>query len=339
MSALERLWAPDLPWNHARLRPAAGRGHVESWFVRANHPTRPLALWLKATIFVPLAGPALAETWFIWFDGEKHQTVARRVSEPLEHATFAGDEVRTSYARLWLGSPLTASGALEQPQTPVRFTLTATPPASPFGARLQLYPDLLLRGPFPKSKLVTPSPVLFVSGSVELGAQKVELDGWVGMQGHNWGPEHPFEYAWGQCVFPNDEVLVEGFTGRVRVAGRTTPQLSALVVRRGARTYRFDRLFDAWRQRAAHDGQRWSLSLLGPDGDAELTMSAEGRPMVCLGYDNPDAQRSYCLNSKLAHTTLTVRPADGASFTCVSEHGGALEFLSRTADPRFPHPV
>jgi hypothetical protein len=112
-----------------------------------------------------------------------------------------------------------------------------------------------------------------------------------------------------------------------------------MVVRRGARTYRFDRLFDVWRQRASHDGQRWALSLLGPDGDAELTMSAEGRPMVCLGYDNPDGHRSYCLNSKLARTTLTVRPADGASFSCVSEHGGALEFLSRTPDPRFLHVV
>ena len=53
--------------------------------------------------------------------------------------------------------------------------------------------------------------------------------------------------------------------------------------------------------------------------------------MVCLGYDNPDGERSYCFNSKLAEVTLEVRPADGASFTCTSAHGGALEFLRRQA--------
>ena len=34
--------------NHPRFVP--GNDHVESWFLRANHPTEPLALWLKVTI-------------------------------------------------------------------------------------------------------------------------------------------------------------------------------------------------------------------------------------------------------------------------------------------------
>jgi hypothetical protein len=75
------------------------------------------------------------------------------------------------------------------------------------------------------------------------------------------------------------------------------------------------------------------------DGEAELSMDASVRPMVCLGYRNPNGEPSYCFNSKLAKVTLTVRPMDDASFTCASEHGGALEFLRREPDPRFPHVV
>ena len=45
------------------LRFAGQHGHVESYFLRANHPTRPLAVWLKATVLAPLKGPPVAESW------------------------------------------------------------------------------------------------------------------------------------------------------------------------------------------------------------------------------------------------------------------------------------
>ena len=133
--------------------------------------------------------------------------------------------------------------------------------------------------------------------------------------------------------------MLEGFSARVRVGGRTTPRLSALVVQNGARSYRFNRLFDAWRQQATVDADRWTLAMRGDDGEAMLSMDASKQPMVCLGYDNPNGEHSYCFNSKLAAVELTVRPSDGASFTLQSAHGGALEFLRRQPDPRFSRVV
>jgi hypothetical protein len=339
VSALARLWAPNRPWNEPRHR--GGAGHVESWFVRANHPQRPQALWLKVTILAPLTGPAVAESWAIWFDGDAQRTIAHRFTEPLECAALTASTLTTSRLSMRLGAQLGLEGRFEA--TPGADALSAAlsftaAGATPTGA-LSPYPAPLLRAAFPKNKLVTPFPALRAQGRVELGAQSVSVEGWLAMQGHNWGPAHPFDYAWGHCEFPADQTVVEGFTGRIQVAGRTSPQLSALVVHRAGRTFRFDRLFDTWRQRATSDGGHWSVALLGADGDATLSMRAQGRPQVCLGYDNPDGHRSFCINTKLAQVELTVRPADGASFTCVSEHGGALEFLSRTADPRFPQVV
>ena len=77
----------------------------------------------------------------------------------------------------------------------------------------------------------------------------------------------------------------------------------------------------------------------GADGEARLIMRADPEEMACLGYRNPDGALSYCLNSKLAHTVLRVNPANDDGFECVSPHGGALEFLSPTADPRLPEVV
>ncbi len=41
------------------------QGHYESFFQRANHPSRPLAFWIRYTIFSPKNRPqdALGEVW------------------------------------------------------------------------------------------------------------------------------------------------------------------------------------------------------------------------------------------------------------------------------------
>ena len=167
----------------------------------------------------------------------------------------------------------------------------------------------------------------------------VDLDGWHGMQGHNWGREHAFAYTWGQCLFGGvggDPVcMVEGFSGRIRLAGRATPWISALVVRRGDEVYSFNRIIDLWAQKADVGDLSWTLRMKGPAGEAMLAMEAREPEVVCLGYTDPNGDMAYCLNSKLATTVLRVRPADREGFECRAEHHGALELLRRTADERF----
>lgn len=301
----------------------AGPGHVESWFVRANHPSRPLALWLKITILAPVDGEPVAEAWLVAFDGENDQHHGWRETVPLDSASFEPD-ARAAGLRL-------GEGGAEGGVGPARVQLSFASQMAP----LCLLPSRrLIDGPFPKSKLLTPMPWLRVSGWLELPGARWELADWEGMQGHNWGKEHAFEYAWGQCVFPGDTpAMVEAFTARVRIAGMTTPRLSALVVRHGEREYRFDRLFDPWRQEATIGPRRWTLRLRGRDGEARLRMDAADRPIACLGYKNPDGRMSYCFNSKLADTLLEIRPKDGPELHFTSPHGGALEFLRGEPEP------
>jgi hypothetical protein len=165
------------------------------------------------------------------------------------------------------------------------------------------------------------------------------VDGWIGMQGHNWGREHAREYAWGQVVFPAVDgapgVMVEGYTARVRIGRWTTPRLSALVVVREGRELRFDRTFDPWRQESEVGDLRWRVALAGRDGEATLEMEALQPETACLRYDNPDGTPSYCFNSKLARARLSVRPVNADAFACESAHGGALELLRPEPDPRW----
>lgn len=343
-------------------------GHVESWFLRANHPTRPLALWIKVTVLARLDGGPVAETWLVLFDGETGRSFAHRDTWPLSAsdllAALPGDSLRAGTFDLGLiisGGPArtghatgTAGGA--------RFELEWSPLGGDEGqdgggalaGPLCIYPwKWLVTGPFPKSKLLTPCPWLRFRGTVSWpgvggaggderagagdGGETWDISDWNGMQGHNWGKEHAWEYAWGQCVFDGAEpAMVEGFTGRIKLGGRLTPRMSAMVVRRGSQEYRFDRLFDPWRQEATVTPRRWTVRLKSADGEARLRMDAGDQPMVCLGYPNPDGRLSYCFNSKLASVLLEVRPKGGEPFTCRSDHGGALEFLRHEPEPALP---
>jgi hypothetical protein len=317
--------------NRPRFRP--GTDHVESWFVRANDPAAPRAVWLKATVLTRADGSGVAEAWCSVFAGDR--TAAFRRTVPLDEASYrsggASFEARVDALSLALDADAgRSSGSLGT----VRWDLSFARRPDPLGRPMSLFRSArLVDAPFPKNKLLTPFPVADFAGSVAWAGDAWELDGWVGMQGHNWGPSHAPEYAWGQCVFPEQAAVVEGASGRIELGSRTSPLFSMLVVRRGGEELRFDRLLDRWRQRPRIDFPRWRLEMRGRGGRALLELTGSPKSMVCLGYDNPDRPRSYCLNSKTARVRLEVRPARGPAYTLTSEHGAALEFLRPRAVP------
>jgi hypothetical protein len=308
------------------------RGHVESWFLRANDPDSRRALWLKVTVLAPTDGPAVAEAWCCTFGPEGRW--GQRITRPVDQAEL-GPTLRVG------DCTLNPDGGATGQIGDRSWDMAWRPGPSSLAAPLCLMPsERMIEWPFPKSKLLTPFPVLLFSGAMQIGDQSIDLDGWTGMQGHNWDNEHAHTYAWGQCVFLDLQgkasCMVEGFSGRIRLAGRTTPFFSGLAVRRAGRTYRFTRLLDLWNQKPHLDAwTRWRLHISGPAGQAELFMESRPEETVCLGYENPAGHISYCLNSKLARTYLRVNPVDEDAFMCHSKHGGALEFLRRDPDPRF----
>lgn len=318
--------------------PSTDSGHVESYFLRANHPTEPKALWLKSTVLRNLDGSAVAEAWCALFDGER--TFAAKHTIPLSEARFdSAGSLSIDISRCIMNLDRTggqARGSVKNVSWDLGFS--ATPP--PIGGPLCLFPSRrLISGGFPKSKLLTPFPELRFTGSVTWGDETWDVTDWLGMQGHNWGKQHALEYVWGQVLFPGADgqtvAMAEAFSGKIKLGPVTTPFISALTVRRGDRVYRFDRLADLWRQSVVVNDMRWTATFRGSDGEAMLSMRANANEMVCLGYHNPDGALSYCLNSKIARAELRVNPTNDEGFRCESPHGGALEFLRRTPDPRF----
>ena len=77
----------------------------------------------------------------------------------------------------------------------------------------------MYRARLPRTKLSSPAPDATFRGTVELPAgRRLQLDGWRGMVGHNWGAEHAERWVWLHGVgFAQDaDAWLDVGVGRIR---------------------------------------------------------------------------------------------------------------------------
>src|SRR3954471_21147842 len=80
------------PWMlNTRYRSGQRQGHYESFYQRGNHPDRPLAFWIRYTIFSPadLPEPAIGGLLALYFDGQTGQHVVAKEKHPTPSCDFA----------------------------------------------------------------------------------------------------------------------------------------------------------------------------------------------------------------------------------------------------------
>jgi hypothetical protein len=316
------------PWNGVRFAPSprSKGGHVESYFLKLNDGKGRRALWLKATILSRSGGPTVAEAWAIAFDREGTHRAAKEVI-PFPSARFSDAALDVEVARVRIQEGKT-TGALDVPSRlawDLRFEGTA-PPLVPFAVKS------FYTGGFPRSKLVSPHPDLRFFGHYEVEGERIEVDGWRGMQGHNWGKSHAYRYAWGHCnsFLEEPELVFEGVTAQVRLGPAVTPPLTILCIRHRGVRYEWNRPLDLLRAKGHGEPGRWSFEAENDLGTIEGEMRGKEDLFVGLYYENPSGPTTHCLNSKIADIDLRFRPR-GRPLVRASSHEAALEI--GTTDP------
>ena len=85
--------------------------------------------------------------------------------------------------------------------------------------------ERLYRSRLPRTKLLSPYPASHFDGEVVIGGDRVELAGWPGMVGHNWGAEHAERWIWlqGSDLGGRTGDYIDVALGRVKVGRWTTP--------------------------------------------------------------------------------------------------------------------
>jgi hypothetical protein len=322
--------------NRLRHRAGSSDGHYESYFIRANHAERAWAFWIRYTIFSPLGRPhdALGELWAIVFDGEHNRHVAVKQEWPLASCRFDPEALAVELPSAQLGSGH-AMGSGESSGHRIVWDLRFAGGQSP----LLLLPARLYDGGFPKAKSLVGRPLARFDGMLTVDGQRIDVQGWLGSQNHNWGRQHTDRYAWGQVAGfdgGHGESFLEVASAKLKLGPLWTPWITPIVLRHRGREHRLNALGRSLRAHASVQGFDWRFESHGDGIRLSGHIHAVRDDFVGLRYANPPGGIKQCLNSKIARAEVTLQRADGSSETLISQRRAAFELLG---DDAFNHGV
>jgi hypothetical protein len=322
-------------FNHARYPPGTTGGFYESYFQRANHPTRPLAFWIRYTIFCPKGRPhdAIGELWAVYFDGERQQHVVAKSEFTAGRFVFSREGLAARIGEAVL-EPGGLAGAAESRGHRIHWDLSFSGTSKP----AFLLPQRLYAGGFPKAKSLVGLPMARYDGTLVVDGTSVDVEGWLGSQNHNWGTRHTDRYAWGQVAgFDNaPDSFLEVATGQIRLGALWSPRITPLVLRHQGEEYALRSLWQATVRARGSFGEesrlkallRWEFASRGKGIEVEGRMSAPKEAFVGLRYYNPPGGEKWCLNSKIAACRLELRRAGRPPETLKTANRAAFEILT-----------
>jgi len=288
--------------NHARYSGQV-QGHYESFFQRANHPERPLAFWLRYTVFSPKGCPenAIGELWAVFFNGETNSHVALKKEMPFSECFFntCAFDVRVGAARL---GPGRLSGSVENGRESISWDLSCQGESSP----LLLLPQKLYLTKLPAAKSLVTLPFAHFTGAMTVNNETVDIADWLGSANHNWGFKHTDLYAWGQVAGFDGEQdsFLELATARIRIGPFLTPPFTPIVLRHRGREHALNGLLRTVRAQGAFSCFTWRFFSEDPQVRIDGTITAPPEAFVGLTYYNPPGGTKTCLNSKIASCEL-----------------------------------
>ncbi len=325
----------DRDWCNGFRYAGGAAGHYESYFQRANHPSRPLAFWVRYTVFSPKSRPgdAVGELWAIWFDGERRKVSAVKQVVPFARCHFEPRRLGAKVGDATLDAAGLEGEASSLGRT-IGWKLRYESPSTP----LLLLPEGLYSGGFPKAKALVGSPMAVFRGEVRVDDETHSIDEWVGSQNHNWGSKHTDEYAWGQVAGFDDAPgsFLEVSTARVHLGPVRTPWMTLMVLRHRGEEFALNSIVTALRAHGRYEPFGWSFSSRHGDASIEGRIEAPRDSFVGLPYDNPPGGRKTCLNTKIAGCTLTLRRKNKPDVTLRTKHRAAFEILTDRADHGVP---
>jgi hypothetical protein len=304
-------------------RAPAGVGIYESFFLRAVSPEEPVGVWIRYTVEKGRGQRATGSLWCTVFDSRRgapfmHRLTGRELGEP------RGGWIEVGDARM---TPAEAEGTCGEARWSLRF-------ASDQPELRHLPWRWLYRAPLPRTKLSSPLPMAKFDGALQLSGQRaIELRGWRGMVGHNWGSEHAERWIWLHGVGFGEEpdAWLDVALGRVMVAGRMTPWVANGALFIDGRRYRVGGL-TARRPRVAQTAAGCVLALGGEHSLAvEATAEVPEGTAAHWRYADPDGEDGRdVINCSVAALTLIVRlPGGDETRTLRTAHGAAYELGMR----------
>lgn len=312
---------------------AAKAGHYESFYIKACQPGGGRGIWIRHTVHKHPGAEPNASIWFVLFDREAVGPQATKVTVPAaELSAPAGSWIRVDGAEI---GPGRARGTVDTDAVKASWELTFAGDAEPCK---YLPSDRLYETRLPKTKFVAPFPNARFDGHLEVGGEAIDIGGWPGMIGHNWGSEHAERWVWleGTGFANSPDTYFDAGAARIKLGPWTTPWIPSGML-----------MLDGEAHRLGGFGQIRGASIEATPGDCSFVLpgkdivvrgkvSAPKKDFVGWVYADPKGPEHHTINCSVSDLELTVeRPALPPRQLSLSA-GAAYEFGMRETDHGIP---
>jgi hypothetical protein len=310
---------------------ARGRGHYESFYLRASHPSEALGVWIRHTIHKPPGGAVTGSVWFVLFEAGGPAASKQTVGEE-QVSVPDGGYVQIAGASI---TPGRAVGNAPSEGLSPSWELSFEDGARAFRHLPRAW---MYRAPLPRTKTLSPHPCTTFRGSVTVDGRVIDVDGWRGMVGHNWGAEHAERWIWTDGMdFDGDaDAYLDAAIGRIKVGRWTTPWIGNGVLFVDGEEYRLggpERARSTVVRETPHGAQ---IVLPGKGVRVAGRMGAPGERFVGWEYADPDGGTHNTVNCSIASMTLTVERSGRPPLELHTDHGATYELGMRETDHGVP---
>ena len=309
---------------HARFPDVArGKGHYESFYLRTFDPASARGVWIRYTVHERPGAEPKGSLWFTLFDGGADGPTASKLT--LDDVGTGPDHyIHVGASRF---EPGHAEGSTDGYEWDLRFDSKEEP--------LHHLPrSWMYRAPIPRTKLLSPYPGARFDGWVAVAGERIEVSGWPGMVGHNWGAEHAERWIWMHGTgFSGHEggAWLDGALGRIKVAGMTTPWVANAVLSLDGTRHRLGKVKHLDEQPTGCE-----FGLGGRGISVEGTVGAERKDFVGWVYADPGGSEHHVVNCSIARMRLTVERDGQQPLELETPHGAAYELGMRERDHGMP---
>lgn len=308
-------------------------GHYESFYVKACRPGGGRGVWIRHTVHKRPGAEPNASIWFTLFDREAEGPRATKVTVPAgELSVPEGGWIRVTDAEI---GPGRARGAVGGDTLTASWDLTFSGDAEP----CQYLPsERLYETRLPKTKFVAPFPDARFSGRIEIDEETIELDGWPGMIGHNWGSEHAERWVWleGTGFVDAPDTYFDAGAARIKLGPWTTRWIPSGMLMLEGEAHRLGGVGQIRAAKIEESAGECSFVLPGKDIVVRGKVSAPKKDFVGWVYADPDGPEHNTINCSVADLELTVeRPAEPPR-TLSLPGGAAYELGMRETDHGIP---
>jgi hypothetical protein len=312
---------------------AAKAGHYESFYVKACQPGGGRGIWIRHTVHKRPGAEPNGSVWFVLFDREAEGPRATKVTLPAaELSAPGGSWIRVDGAEV---GPGRASGSIATDPLTASWELSFAGEAPPCR---YLPSDRLYETRLPKTKFVAPFPDARFEGRLTVGGEELEVSGWPGMIGHNWGTEHAERWVWleGTGFADAPDTYFDTGAARIKLGPWTTPWVPAGMLRLEGQEHRlggFGRIRSASIE--AKPGE-CSFVLPGKDVVVRGRLSAPSKDFVGWIYADPEGPEHNTINCSVSDLELTIeRPGQSPRQLSLAA-GAAYELGMRETDHGIP---